>query len=135
MLAGEGKSPLPLGEIADAASGRERKAADAEQALVEWRIFRLLKGRLGEEFGGIVVDVIKAGLIVELDEYFVSGLLPFGSLRGDYEPKPAGRRLRPKRSRKTFDVGDAVRVVLASCDPALRRMGFVPAPEPEEKVR
>ena len=135
LLAGEGKSPLPLGEIADAASGRERNAADAEQALVEWRIFRLLKGRLGEEFGGIVVDVIKAGLIVELDEYFVSGLLPFGSLRGDYEPKPAGRRLRPKRRRKTFDVGDAVRVVLASCDPALRRMGFVPAPEPEEKAR
>ena len=81
----------------------------------------------------MVVDVIKAGLIVELDEYFVSGLLPFASLSGDYEPKPAARRLRPRRRRKTFDLGDEVRVILVSCDPALRRMSFVPAADPEER--
>ncbi len=135
LLAGEGRARSRSGRSRTRPPGASGKRPRRNRPCVEWRIFRLLKGRLGEEFGGIVVDVIKAGLIVELDEYFVSGLLPFGSLRGDYEPKPAGRRLRPKRRRKTFDVGDAVRVVLASCDPALRRMGFVPAPEPEEKVR
>jgi ribonuclease R len=133
LLAREGPSPLALAEIADRASQRERNAADAEQSLVEWRIFRLLRGRLGEEFAGIVVDVVKAGLVVELDGWFVSGLLPFASLRGDYESRPGGRRLRPKRRRKTFDLGDTVRVILVSCDPALRRMGFVPAPDPEER--
>ena len=30
-------------------------------------------------------------------------------------------------------MGDAVRVVLVSCDPALRRMSFVPAADPEER--
>jgi ribonuclease R len=121
--------------IAAGSSDRERNAAEAEQALVEWRIFRFLKDRLGEEFGGIVVDVVKAGLVVEIDEYFVAGLLPFASLSGDFEPKPAARRLRPKRRRKTFDLGDAVRVILVSCDPALRRMSFVPAADPEERRR
>jgi exoribonuclease R len=81
----------------------------------------------------LVVDVIKAGLLVELDGYFVSGLLPFASLGGDFEPRPAGRRLRPKRRRKTYDLGDSVRVVLVSCDLALRRMSFIPAPDREEK--
>jgi ribonuclease R len=132
LLCRDEPSRLPLDAIAGKASERERNAAEAEQALVEWRIFRLIKDRLGDEFSGMVVDVIKAGLIIELDEYFVSGLLPFASLSGDYEPKPAARRLRPRRRRKTFDLGDEVRVILVSCDPALRRMSFVPAAGPEE---
>jgi ribonuclease R len=135
LLGREGPSRLPLEAIAGGSSERERNAAEAEQALVEWRIFRLLKDRLGDEFTGMVVDVIKAGLLVELDEYFVSGLLPFASLSGDYEPKPAARRLRPRRGRKTFDLGEEVRVILVSCDPALRRMSFVPAADPEESRR
>ncbi len=124
---------VDLEPTAVAASGRERNAADAEQSLVEWRILRFLKNRLGDEFGGIVVDIVKAGLLVELDDYFVAGLLPFSSLGGDYEPRPAGRRLRPKRRRRTFELGDSVRVVLVSCDLALRRMSFVPAADPEER--
>ncbi len=132
LLGREEPSRLPLEAIAGKSSERERTAAEAEQALVEWRIFRLLKDRLGDEFSGLVVDLIKAGLIVELDEYFVSGLLPFASLSGDHEPKPAARRLRPRRRRKRFDLGDEVRVMLVSCDPALRRMSFVPAADPEE---
>jgi ribonuclease R len=135
LLAREGPSRLPLEAMAAQSSDRERNAAEAEQALVEWRIFRFLKDRLGDEFRGVVVDVVKAGLVVEIDEYFVSGLLPFAGLRGDHEPKPAARRLRPKRRRKSFDLGDEVRVILVSCDPALRRMSFMPASDPEERRR
>jgi len=135
LLAREGPSRLPLEAMAAQSSDRERNAAEAEQALVEWRIFRFLKDRLGDEFRGVVVDVVKAGLVVEIDEFFVSGLLPFAALRGDLEPKPAARRLRPKRRRKSFDLGDEVRVILVSCDPALRRMSFMPASDPEERRR
>jgi len=131
LLRREAPSRLPLAALAAKSSERERNAAEAEQSLVEWRIFRFLKERLGDEFRGVVVDVIKAGLVVEVDDYFVSGLLPFAALRGEHEAKPAARRLRPKRRRKTFDLGDEVRVILVSCDPALRRMGFVPAEDPE----
>jgi ribonuclease R len=122
-----------LEPTAVASSERERNAGDAEQSLVEWRILRFLKNRLGDEFNGLVVDIAKAGLLVELDDYFVAGLLPFASLGGDYEPRPAARRLRPKKRRKSYDLGDSVRVVLVSCDLALRRMSFTPAPDREEK--
>jgi ribonuclease R len=133
VLRRESPSWPELAEVASASSERERNAADAEQSLVEWRILRFLKDRLGEEFDGMVVDVVKAGLIVELDGYFVSGLMPFAALGGDHEPRPAGRRLRPKRTRRRFDLGEAVRVTLVSCDPVQRRMGFVPAAGPEER--
>jgi len=133
VLRRESPTSPELAEVAALSSERERNAAEAEQSLVEWRILRFLKDRLGEEFAGIVVDVIKAGLLVELDGYFVSGLLPFASLGGDFEPRPAARRLRLKKRRKSFDLGDAVRVTLVSCDPVLRRMGLVPAAESEER--
>ena len=133
VLCREVPEPNGLETVAAAASERERNAADAEQSLVEWRILRFLKDRLGDEFDGTVVDVLKAGLLVELDDYFVAGLLPFASLGGDFSPRPAGRRLRPKKRRKTFDLGEAIRVMLVSCDPALRRLSFVPATDPEER--
>jgi ribonuclease R len=120
-----------LEEIALHSSERERNAAEAEQALLGWRILRFLKERLGEEFAGTVVDVTKAGLIIELDDYFVDGLLPFPALKGEYDARRAGRALRKRKRRKSFELGDKVRVVLAACDPVLQRMSFVPAPDEE----
>ncbi len=114
-------------------SERERTADEAEQALVEWRILRLLKDRLGDEFPGVVVDLTKSGLVVELDDYFVDGLMAFRDLDGA-AAAPRGRgkgrhQLTARRRRKLFDLGDRVRVILVSCDPFLRRMSFVPAPD------
>lgn len=135
LLEGEEEGPLLLEAVALHASDRERNAAEAEQALLEWRIFRFLKELLGEEFTGIVVDVTKAGLVIELDEYFVDGLLPFALLHGADAPRALARKKPTRKRAKRFDLGDKVRVVLVSCDPVLRRMSFVPAPEPEAGPR
>jgi ribonuclease R len=125
-LGGEAGEPVDLEETALHSSSRERTADEAEQTLLEWRIFRLLKDRLGDEFDGVVVDVTKAGLIVELDDYFVEGLLAFRDLDGDSGRRrsgPGGKR----RRRKLVDLGDRLRVMLVSCDPVLQRMGLAPA--------
>jgi ribonuclease R len=121
---------IDLDGTARHSSDRERNADEAEQALLEWRIFRFLKERLGEEFTGIVVDVTKAGLMIELDDYFVDGLLAFRDLDDESRRGPGGRSHRLRRGRKRFDLGDRVRVILVSCDPVLQRMGLAPAPEP-----
>jgi ribonuclease R len=112
----------------------ERKANEAEKDLLMWRIFRFLKTRLGDEFEGIITDVIKAGLLVELDDYFADGLLPFQSLDGDYYYRRSAKTLRGRRKGRTFDLGDRVRVVLVACEPALRRMEFTLSPEAEGKT-
>ncbi len=126
-LLGIPPEPRPLGEAARHSSREERRADEAEKDLVTWRIFRLLKARLGDEFSGTVTGVNRAGLIVELDDYFVDGLLSFPSLdqaRG--AGRPAGRK-RARRDARRLEPGDRLRVVLAACDPILRRMAFVPA--------
>jgi ribonuclease R len=134
VLGGEKGEPIDLEETSRRSSERERNADAAEQALLEWRIFRLLKERLGDEFGGVVVDIAKAGLVVELDDYFVEGFLPFGDLDGDPGRRPAGRMAggrpgRSRRRRKLVNLGDRMRVILVSCDPILQRMGLAPAPD------
>lgn len=125
VLAGGRPEKLPLEALALHSSTRERNADDAEQALLRWRIFRLLKARLGDDFSGTITDVTKAGLIVEIDDYFVEGLLPFPALDGDYYYRKNAKTLRGRRRGKTFDLGQRVRVTLAACDPVLQRMTFV----------
>jgi ribonuclease R len=114
-----------LSSLSKICSERERSADEAEKDLVEWRIFRFLKGRLGEEFEGIIADITRAGLIVELNGFFVEGLVPYGDLGGDYFYKKSERILIGRRSGKAFELGGRIKVILASVDPTLRRMNLI----------
>ena len=114
-----------LAAIAHHCSERERAAEEAERDLVEWRIYRFLKKKLGDEFEGIVVDFTKAGLIVELVDYFVDGLIPFGDLGGDYYYKKTNSVLIGKKTGKSFALGSRIRAQLVSVDPLLRRMNLM----------
>jgi ribonuclease R len=112
-------------------SEQERKSDAAEQDLVEWRIFRYLKDKLGEEFGGLVVDVSRTGLVVELDDLFVRGHLSFediGATASAGAGRARGRSGFPGRKPKPrIELGESVRVMIAAVDPILRRMTLVPA--------
>jgi ribonuclease R len=109
-------------------SDQERKADGAEKELVEWRIYRLLKTRLGDEFAGVIVDITKAGVLVELDDFFVDGLIAYADLGGDYFRQKSARMLVGRRSGRTFELGQKITVLLAAVDPLARRMTLVPAP-------
>jgi len=124
-LRGE-KLRLPaLPSLALHCSERERAADEAEKQLVEWRIFRFLKGKLGEELEGIIVDISRAGVVVELEDYFVDGLVPYADLGGDYYHRRSQKTLVGRRSGRQFNLGERVKVILASVDPINRRMGLV----------
>ncbi len=111
--------------IALHSSEQERKADEAEKELTEWRIFRLLKGKLGEEFQGTIVDFTTAGVVVELEDYFVDGLIRYADLDGDYYRRRSKQMLAGRRRQRTFELGERVRVILASVDSVGRRMSFV----------
>ncbi len=115
-------------------SERERKADEAEKELMEWRIYRLLKEKLGEEFNGLVVDTNKAGVVVELEDFFVHGLIPFADLGGDYFYRKSKQLLVGRRSGRRFTIGQRLAVVLAAVDPQLRRMTLVLAEDRRGKA-
>ncbi len=114
-----------LATIARHCSERERAAEEAERDLVEWKIYRFLKKKLGDEFEGIIIDFKKAGLIVALNDYFVDGLIPYSDLGGDYFYKKTDSVLIGKKTGKSFKLGGRIRVILVSVDPILRRMNLM----------
>ncbi len=114
-----------LATIARHCSERERAAEEAERDLVEWRIYRFLKKKLGDEFEGIIIDFKKAGLIVALNDYFVDGLIPYSDLGGDYFYKKTDSVLIGKKTGKSFELGGRIKVILVSVDPILRRMNLM----------
>jgi len=132
-LLGERPRPSSLSSLALHCSEQERKADEAEKELVEWRIYRFLKGKLGEEFEGIIVGITRAGVVVELLDYFVDGLVSWRDLGDDYYQQKSGRTLVGRRSGRAFELGERVKVILAAVDPLARRMTLVLSRKSEGK--
>ncbi len=106
--------PIPLGElelIAQESSERERAADAAEKEIDEWRKAVFMAERVGEEFDGMITNVRDFGFFVELDEFFIEGLVPVASLIDDYyQFDERQHALIGRNGRRRFRLGDRVRV-------------------------
>ena len=125
-LDGWAYSTLPeLSAIADESSQSERRAADAERELVEWKKTKFMADRVGEEFDGLIISATKYGLFVELADLFIEGLVPLDSLPGDrYTYHENVRKIIGQRSRREFSIGDRARVLLERVDSVERKLQF-----------
>jgi ribonuclease R len=112
----DGEEPIPeeeLAEIADECSQTERRAADAERELVDWKKVRFMQNRVGEEFAALVLNPAKYGLFVELTDLFVEGLVPIDTLAGDrYTWRENTHEIVGERWGRRFRAGDRVHVIL-----------------------
>ena len=114
-----------LKSIADECSLTERRAADSERELVEWKKAKFMESRVGEEFNGLVISTARYGLFVELADLFVEGLVPIDTLPGDhYTFHENVRKIIGQRTRREFSIGDHVRVILDRADPLERKLQF-----------
>jgi ribonuclease R len=117
-----------LAAIATESSENERRAADAERELVEWKKIKFMRDRVGEDFSGMVLNATKFGLFVELDDLFVEGLVPLhtlGAVDGDrYTYRENTRQVIGERWGRKFSVGERVRVVLDRVDAVEKRLQF-----------
>jgi ribonuclease R len=113
-------SPIPppisepeLAEIAEDTSYTERRAAEAERELVEWKKVRFMQDRVGDEFAALVLNPAKFGLFVELTDLFVEGLVPIDTLRADhYTWRENTHEIIGEHSGRRFRAGDRVQVIL-----------------------
>ncbi len=125
--------PLPvLHEIADESSQSERRADDAERELMEWKKVKFMSERIGEEFEGLIISVTKFGFFVELKDLFIEGLVPLSTLIDDrYTFHENTRQIIGQRTRKTYSLGETVRVIVDRIDPVMKKINFaVMEPEP-----
>ena len=112
-----------LPEVAEQSSRTERIAEDAERDLESWKKMTFMAGKLGEEFHGFVSGVMPFGLFVELEEYFVEGLIHISTLEDDhYRFEERGHLLHGEDSGRVHRLGDRVEVRVVRVDHFLKRM-------------
>ena len=120
--------PITLEElhtIADESSQSERRADEAERGLMEWKKVKFMERRIGEDFDGLIISVTKFGFFVELTDLFVEGLVPLNTLTDDrYTYHEDARQIIGQRSRKTYSLGDRVRVLVDRIDPVEKKIQF-----------
>ena len=132
-----------MGSIATTAehiSETERVAADAEMDGVKMKKLeffqRQLDARDPQVFRALVIEVKNFGLLVELPDVLLTGLVHVSSLRDDfYRYDSAQRRLIGRQSRRRFSVGDELRVFVARVDMFKRQVDFAIADERPGKSR
>ena len=99
-------------------STNERRAESAGWTVEAWLKCDLVKRQEGEELPGTIAGVTEFGLFVDLDGFFVQGLLHISDLGADYFRYDSRRqRLVGDRSGKRFTLGDALSVVVANVEP------------------
>jgi ribonuclease R len=106
-----------LPEIARHTSERERRAADAERELVQWKKVRFMADKVGDEFDGYVTGVSAFGLFIELVEHFVEGMVHVSTMADDYYKfVERAHVLRGEKNGRVYRLGDRVNVQVIRVD-------------------
>src|SRR3984893_13889118 len=129
-----------VASIAEHISETERNAAEAEIEAVRMKKLeffqRQLDARDPKVFRAAIVDVRNYGLVVELPDVLITGLVHISAITDDFYLFDAvQRRLIGRRSRKRFSVGDQIRVFVAKVDPFKRQIDFALADQRAETAR
>jgi ribonuclease R len=129
-----------MASTAEHISETERNAAEAEIDAVRMKKLEFFQRQLDERdpqvFRAAIVDVRNYGLVVELPDVLITGLVHISAITDDfYMFDAAQRRLVGRRSRKRFAVGDQIRVFVAKVDPFKRQIDFALADQRTETTR
>ena len=108
-----------------ASSDTERRAAEAERELVEWKKVKFMIDRVGDEFDALIISTTRFGFFVELEDLFIEGLVPIDTLPGDrFTYHENIRKIIGERSRRQYSIGDHVRVRLDRVDGVEKKLQF-----------
>ena len=122
---GEFVPPQELQALGLETSGSERRAADAERELMEWKKVSFMAQHVGDEFDALIISLIKFGFFVELTDLFVEGFVGLSTLGDDYYVyRERERAIMGQHTRRAFRLGERVRVRLDRIDQAGNKLEF-----------
>ena len=135
------RSKIDIGQIESLAnhiSDTERNAAEAEIESVRLKKLQFFQAQLEERnpqiFRAAIMDVRNYGLVVELPDALVTGVVHVSTLSDDfYRFDAAQRRLVGRRTNRRFKVGDEIRVFVARVDTFKRQIDFAIADQSAKK--
>lgn len=127
---GDPISPAEMQEfdkLAIHASEREVAAADAERDSIKMKQVEFLADKVGQEFDAVISGVTDRGLYIEEQTTHADGMINIRNVGDDYfEYDEKHYRLVGKRTHKTYQLGDPIRVRLSAARIPEKELDFVP---------
>lgn len=126
-----------LTQYGEICSGTERNADMATRDVMDWLKCEFMSSHIGHEYDGEVVAVTNFGLFVRIQEFHIDGLIHITALGRDYFNFDAGKqRLVGEKSRVMYQLGDRLKISVASVDLEDRKIDFeLVAAEDAKKAR
>ena len=107
-----------LAALGELCSNNERRAESAGWTVEAWLKCELLRQHVGETVSGTIATVTEFGLFIEIEEYYVQGLLHISDLGSDYfRYNRRSQCLYGERNGKRFTLGDKIDVVVINVEP------------------
>src|SRR3974390_1815658 len=92
---------------------------------MEWKKAKFMEQHIGDEFEGLIVSVTKFGMFVELNDLFIEGLVPIGTLIDDhYVYHENTRQIIGQKTRKPYSIGQPIRIFVDRIDHMQKRLQF-----------
>ena len=109
---------------ATSSSDSEKIATKVERESEDIKKAEYMENKVGEEYEGIVSSITQFGMFVELDNT-VEGLIRFEHLGNEYFIYDENRKiLIGEKSKKTYKIGDKVKIRVISASKLLRQIDF-----------
>ncbi|MFZ5354698.1 MAG: ribonuclease R [Bacillota bacterium] len=114
-----------LEQMADHSSIRERAADEAEREVEDLKKTEYMLERIDEEYEGIISSVTSFGMFVELDNT-IEGLVHISNMEDDYYIfDEKHHMLIGERLKKTYKIGDVVKIRVVRADISTRTIDFI----------
>ena len=111
-------------KAAESSSEREKVATLVEREAEKIKKAEYMEKHIGEEYEGIVSGITSFGMFVEL-ENTIEGLVRFDDLGDEYFVFDEERkRLIGEHTKKTYNIGDSVRIRVKNSSKILRQIDF-----------
>ena len=112
-----------LPEVGRHTSEMERRAAEAEREILQWKKVRFMADKVGDAFDGYITGVAPFGMFVELIDHYVEGLVHVTTMADDYyRSRETQHALFGENSKKLYRLGDRVRVQIIKVDMERRQI-------------
>lgn len=111
----------------------EKKAADAERTSVKYKQAEFLSDKIGQEFPALISGVSKWGIYAEIEGNKCEGMIPIGSLKGDYYMLDEDNyQVIGRRYGKCYKLGFPVTIRVKGVDMLKKQIDFELVEEREE---
>lgn len=121
-------------DLCEHCSDMEQIAQNAERDSIKYKMVEFMSDKLGQSFDAHISGITSFGIYCEIDENHCEGMVPMRDLDDDYyDFDERNYCLNGRRHHHRYQLGDAIRITVASANVEKRQLDFVIADDPTKK--